>query len=264
MKLLQKIIVLLCLFLGNCVSAETFSVLVLPVDLFSVCENYYCFPEPSEILAADTINYFNKSGKVSAFDLYSVRKKLTDNPSMKNAAMLALKKYKNTNTVEFVQLKQLAKFFDTKSILMISSDVVSGAYRRSVWEVLEVSSVFEIYNTYNLETRAVLTDNVNDIIMWSGKYSKSLGDNETRFWALSTSQALSQLEKLKLYSKQIMAKNIAEQIVLRFYPKTMKPVIPKQKTETTDFRPSPLNNNGVKLLDDDEYGEIHTEAIFDF
>ena len=262
MKKKKKIIVLLFLLIGSCVSAEPFKVLVLPVELFSVCENYYCFLEPSEILAVDTINYFNKSGKILTYDLYDVRKKLTQNVSAKNSAMVALKKYKNTNTVDFIALKQLAEFFDAKSILMISSDVVTGAYRRSVWEVLEVSSAFEAYNSYSLETRAVLTDNINDIVMWSGKYKKNLGDNEMRFWALDTSQALSQFEKLKMYSKQILAKNIAEQVISRFYPKTLKPVIPKQQTEKTDFRP--LNNGGAKIINDDEYGEIHTDTIFTF
>ena len=50
-------------------SAEPFKVLVLPVDLFSVCDNYYCFPEVSEIIAEDVINNFNKRGKILAPNL---------------------------------------------------------------------------------------------------------------------------------------------------------------------------------------------------
>ena len=102
--------------------------------------------------------------------------------------------------------------------------------------------------------------------MWSGKYKKILGDNETRFWAVTSSQAASQLEKMKFYSRDIISKDIAQNITLRFYPKVTKPVVPKsvEKTEQTDFRPNPLGNTNVRLQDDNDYGEIHSETIFDF
>ena len=131
---------------------------------------------------------------------------------------------------------------------------------------MEVSSAFEAYNSYTMETNVVLTDNVNDVVMWSGKYKKILGDNETRFWAVTSSQAASQLEKMKFYSRDIISKDIAQNITLRFYPKVTKPVVPKsvEKTEQTDFRPNPLGNTNVRLQDDNDYGEIHSETIFDF
>ncbi len=102
--------------------------------------------------------------------------------------------------------------------------------------------------------------------MWSGKYQRSLADNESRFWALTSSQAASKFEKLRFYSKDIVSKNISENITLRFYPKVVKPVLPKDtvKTEETDFRPNPLGNSNVRLQDDEDYGEIHSETIFNF
>ena len=266
MKLWAKIIVLLCLFLGNCVSAEPFKVLVLPVDLFSVCDNYYCFPEVSEIIAEDVINNFNKRGKIISPNLYDVRKKFAEDPALKASAVNTLNRYKNRNSVDFTSTKAVAKAFDAKSVLLINSLVTQQNSKRNVWEVMEVSSAFEAYNSYTMETNVVLTDNVNDVVMWSGKYKKILGDNETRFWAVTSSQAASQLEKMKFYSRDIISKDIAQNITLRFYPKVTKPVVPKsvEKTEQTDFRPNPLGNTNVRLQDDNNYGEIHSETIFDF
>lgn len=247
-------------------SAEPFKVLVLPVDLFSVCDNYYCFPEVSEIIAEDVINNFNKRGKIISPNLYDVRKKFAEDPALKASAVNTLNRYKNRNSVDFTATKAVAKAFDAKSVLLINSLVTQQNSKRNVWEVMEVSSAFEAYNSYTMETNVVLTDNVNDVVMWSGKYKKILGDNETRFWAVTSSQAASQLEKMKFYSRDIISKDIAQNITLRFYPKVTKPVVPKsvEKTEQTDFRPNPLGNTNVRLQDDNDYGEIHSETIFDF
>ena len=247
-------------------SAEPFKVLVLPVDLFSVCDNYYCFPEVSEIIAEDVINNFNKRGKIVSPNLYDVRKKFAEDPALKASAVNTLNRYKNRNSVDFTSTKAVAKAFDAKSVLLINSLVTQQNSKRNVWEVMEVSSAFEAYNSYTMETNVVLTDNVNDVVMWSGKYKKILGDNETRFWAVTSSQAASQLEKMKFYSRDIISKDIAQNITLRFYPKVTKPVVPKsvEKTEQTDFRPNPLGNTNVRLQDDNDYGEIHSETIFDF
>ncbi len=247
-------------------SAEPFKVLVLPVDLFSVCDNYYCFPEVSEIIAEDVINNFNKRGKIISPNLYDVRKKFAEDPALKASAVNTLNRYKNKNSVDFTSTKAVAKAFDAKSVLLINSLVTQQNSKRNVWEVMEVSSAFEAYNSYTMETNVVLTDNVNDVVMWSGKYKKILGDNETRFWAVTSSQAASQLEKMKFYSRDIISKDIAQNITLRFYPKVTKPVVPKsvEKTEQTDFRPNPLGNTNVRLQDDNDYGEIHSETIFDF
>ena len=265
MKIWAKIVVLLCFFLGNCVGAETFKVVVLPVDLFSVCENYYCFPEMSEIIADDVISNFNKQGKIISPMLYDVRKKVSENALLKSHTNTVLTRYKNTNTLDFTALRTIANAFDAKSVLVINSMVYQNSSKRSVWEVLEVSTAFEALNTYTLETNAVLTDNVNNIVMWCGKYKRELADNENRFWAVNSAQANSQLEKLRFYSRDIVSSIISENVTLRFYPKVTKPVLPATsvKTQETDFRPNPLGTS-TKLQDDKDYGEIHSETIFDF
>ena len=258
MKIFGKLIIIFCLIIGNIAFAEQYRVLVLPVDLLNVCENYYCFEEASVIIANDTINNLNKSGKVFALNLYDVRSKLNSNPQLKTSATYAINKYKNSNSVDFTSLKKLSDGFEAKSIMMISSQVG----KRNIWEILEVSSVFEAISSYSLETNAVLLDNVNDVVMWSGKYTKNLGNNESRFWAKNASQAVSQYEKIKYYSKDILSKSIAQNVVQRFCPKALKQIIPNTRPQTTDFRPNPLEN--IKPQPAEEYGEIQSETIYSF
>jgi molybdopterin/thiamine biosynthesis adenylyltransferase len=43
--------IIFTLFSISKVNAVQFDVLVLPTDIFNVCDNYFCFPEPSEIAA---------------------------------------------------------------------------------------------------------------------------------------------------------------------------------------------------------------------
>lgn len=256
MKIFSKLLLIFALFIGSATFSEQFKVLVLPVDLFTVCENYYCFEEASTIIANDTINYLNKNGRIATFDLYDVRKQLNGNQQLKSSATYALNKYKNSNSIDFDSLKKLSEGFGAKSILLISSQVGN----RSIWEILEVSSVFEAINNYSLATNTVLLDNVNDIVMWSGKYTRNLGDSESRYWAKSASQAISQYEKIKYYSKDIISKSIAQNIIQRFYPKAIKQTIPKAKPQSTDFKPNPLEN--IKIHPEKDYGEIQSETIY--
>lgn len=258
MRILGQLIVLFCVIFGNLAFAEQYKVLVLPVDLFNVCENYYCFDEPSTIIANDIIKYLNKNGKITAPDLYDTRKELNNNQQLKNSAIYAINKYKNSDSIDFSALKKLSNKFDTKSILLISSQVG----KRNLWEILELSSVFEAANNYTLNTNAVLLDNVNDIVMWSGKYTRNLGDNESRYWAKNSSQANSQYEKIKYYSRDILSKSIVQNIIQRFYPKTLKQVMPNVKPQTTDFRPNSLEN--IKFQTPEEDSEIQSETMYSF
>lgn len=84
-------------------SALTFNVVVLPVELNNICENYYCYPEVSEIVAQDLITYFNSGGKVHSPALFEVRKALTQNVTLKNSTENALKKFGRTEVSTFLQ-----------------------------------------------------------------------------------------------------------------------------------------------------------------
>ena len=266
MKLWAKLLVLFFLLLGTCVNAEPFKILVLPVDLLNVCENYYCFPESSEIFSNDVINNLKQNKKIITFDLYEVRKKIAENPQLKSYTLTALNRYKNSDNLDFIALKKISEAFDVKSILLISSSVNQKNVKRNIWEVLEITTAFEAYNNFSLHTNAILVDNANDIVMWSGKYDRPLGDNEARFWAKNMANATSHLEKISLYSKEIVSKNITENVILRFYPKTIvtTEIKPATQTQTKDFRPNVLDGINSRLQDETDYSEIDSETIFTF
>ncbi len=226
MKALVKILVILA-FLISPACASAFDVLVLPADLLSTKENYYNFDEMSEIIANDVINNFNRSnGKIKSLGLYEIRAKFNQNPELKNEAQKALDKYKNINSIDYEAFKRIGKDFSHKYVLVLTSSVSTekNSLKRSVWEVLEVSSDFNVTYPFKLETSAVLLDTSANLVMWSGSCSINPGDNNNSFKAENYAQANGQLEKLKLYSKTAVAASISQNVILRFYPKAIRPV----------------------------------------
>lgn len=265
MKILIKIFILFLLYCGNLFAeAETIKILVLPADLFSVCQNYYCFVEPSEIFANDINEKFNNSKKITSFDLYQVRDNASQNAQLKGYLINSLNKYKKFNQLDFDNLKKISQHFKTKFVLLISSSVNQNATKRNLWEVMEVSSAFEIYNNYKLYTSIVLVDGENGIVMWSSQYEKSLSDNQNRFWARNLASAISQSEKIKLYSKEILSSAVSESIVRRFYPKLSEDSAPTKtpKTNIMQFKPNAIENFSNQK--DTDLGDIETETIFNF
>lgn len=233
MKIFAKIIIILS-FLFSAANAATFDVLVLPADLLQTKENYYGFEEPSEIFANDIIKNFNSTnGKVKSPDLYEVRLKFTQNTQLKQTAQNALKTYKETNKIDYKAYKTLGEAFSCKSVLLITSSVTTNknSLKRGIWEVLEISSGFDISYPFRLETSVVLLDTVNDIVMWSNNYSSKLGDNSNNFSANNIAQANEEYEKIKLYSKNVLALSATQNMMLRFFPKTIRPI--KREVEDT-------------------------------
>lgn len=226
MKFLIKIFAILILLISP-VYAITFDVLVLPTDLLSGKENYYNFNEASEIIANDIILDFNKSnGKIKSPDLYDVRSKLNNNSELKKTISDLLIKYKNTNKLDYDAIKKAGDAFSCKSVLIVSSYAVTNknSLKRSVWEILNISSAFDITYPYRLETSVVLLDTVNNLVMWSNNYSAKLGANDNIFEAKNYAQANAEFEKIKLYSKTIVASSSSQNIMLRFFPKAIRPI----------------------------------------
>lgn len=226
MKNLLKFLIIFILLISPA-NAAKFNVLTLPVDLLNNKQNYYEFDESSIIFASDIIKFFNSTnGKIQSPALYEVREKLQNNPQLKQTALSSLNKYKTTNQIDYSAFKKLGTDFSCKSVLLISSSVVTNknSKRRGMWEVLEVSSAFNTIYPYRLETSVVLLDVVNDIIMWSNNYSIKLGDNNNKFQAKNFNQANDEYEKIKLYSETVLAPSAVQNMMLRFFPKTIRPI----------------------------------------
>ena len=233
MKNLFKLFLLFTLLISSAYSA-TFDVLVLPTDPLNKKENYYSFDEASEIVANDIIKNFNNSnGKINSPDLYQIRAALNNNPQLKDSVQNSLDKYKNNNYIDYNAFKTIAEGFNCKSIILVSSSVVTNknSLKRSVWEVLEISTAFNTIYPYRLETSVVLLDNINNLVMWSNNYSTKLGANDNVFAAKNYAQANGEYEKIKLYSQNVVAPSASQNIILRFFPKSIRPV--ETKVEDT-------------------------------
>ena len=158
--------------IGTAKSVE-YNVMVLPTDIFNVCDNYFCFPEPSEIAATHVVHELGNFNKIRTIDISDVRAKLETKPQLKEATKNMLQTFEETEKIDFSVLSDLSKEFGVKSIIIISSYAITdrSATRRNLWEVLEISSAFKITYPFNLTTTAVLTDTVNSVVMWSNKYN---------------------------------------------------------------------------------------------
>ena len=243
MKKLIKILFVLFLILNFAkpVSAKvTFNVVVLPADLFKVCANYYCYPEVSEIIASDVIENFNNTGRINSPTINQLRRSMAENPELRKYTNSVLTRYTNDKSLDFAAMKIISNAFNAKSILIISNDVpVDKAYaRRNVWEILVLSTKFDISYPYIMETNAILVDTYNDLVMWKGFYTKKISDNNNNFKAPNASDAYAKLEYYKLYSKDVLSKHISQNIYLRFFPKTIdpQPIVSDPKPEGAYFR----------------------------
>lgn len=280
MKNIFKIILGIIIFTTLNIKAQAaqFEVLVLPTGIFSTCSNYFCFPEVSEIVANDVIDNLNEYNTIHAKDLSDIRRELNKDETLKAETENMLDKFEKTNNVDFNTLKDISQKFNVKSILLISSNTITekGTTKRNLWEVLEIANAFKTTTPYTLQTTAVLTDNVNNIIMWSSKYSKTVTDSNGFFLAQNQAQAASQLEKIKLYSRNNISQNISQNIHLRFFPKDVRTFnVNKQNqtqegTEEKKFVPNALEHlitpQMIKELDD---GQANTsdptdDFIFEF
>lgn len=229
---------LFLLIFNNSVSrAVQFDVLVLPVDIFSVCDNYFCFPEVSNVIADDVIKNLNKFDNINAEPLALVRSVLYKNSDLQAKTETVLNSYKTQDKIDFALLKIIANAFGVKSVVLINSYAINDktTLRRSLWDILEIASAFKITYPFELKTNALLIDNVNNIIMWSGKYSKNVSDSFGYYSAANQMQAMSQLEKIQIYSNEVISKNISQNIFMRFFPKEVRTFEVKQTDENGDL-----------------------------
>ena len=238
-KLFHTVILFLSLILlSPAANAISFNVVVLPADLMNVCDNYYCYPEVSEIIANDLIQYFNRTGRINSPSLIEVRRRLAANPQLRTALQQSLIKYRNSSNIDFHVYKKVADLFSAKSVLVVANTVnVENAYvKRNVWEILELATALDFTYPFFMETEAVLLDTYNGLVMWSGNYSKKISDNNGNFSAPKSSQSYSKLGFIEFYSEDIISKTIGENVVLRFFPKTISPMVnPKNVKPTGEF-----------------------------
>lgn len=243
-----KIMLILLLFVGGITKTQAvqFDLLVLPTDIFSVCDNYFCFPEVSNIIAEDIIQNLEQYKNINIKTLYQVRQKLNSDYQLKQKAIKVIESYGEKDKIDFTNLNDLARAFEVKSVLIVDTYAINDktSLRRNLWDTLEITSAFKITYPFELKTSAVLTDCVNSVVMWSGKYSKNVSDTFGYYNASNQTQALSHLEKIKQYSYDIVSKNISQNVYMRFFPKDVRTFQVKKQSEDaqTKFVPNALEH----------------------
>ena len=241
--------------------AYEFDLLVLPTSLFSVCDNYFCFPEASNIVAQDSIKNFFAYKNINVKPLSVVREKMNQDASLKFKTQSVLEQFAQNEKIDFPTLKEVADAFGAKSVLLITCYVTNDKVnsRRNLWNTLEITSAFRTSYPFELKTSAVLTDSVNNIVMWSGKYSKVVSDSNDNFLALNQTQAMSQLEKIKQYSKTNLSQNISQNVFMRFFPREVRTfavtkIDDSQSADDKKFMPNALEHlSNPRMLK--EYGD---------
>ena len=110
-KVIYKVLFTVFLLFGFVGRAEAvqFDLLVLPTEIFNVCDNYFCFPEPSEIAANYVIQDINSYKNMSAIPLAQVRSKLEANPQMKEETRNMLKTFEETEKIDFQTLQKISQ-----------------------------------------------------------------------------------------------------------------------------------------------------------
>ena len=241
---------ILLIFSGIKSHAVQFDLLVLPTDVFSVCDNYFCFPEVSNIVAEDVISNLKSNKNINVKPLSQVRQKLNSDYQLKQKAIRVIDEYNKSDKIDFPILSEIAKSFNVKSVLLIDTYTINDKtqLRRNLWDTMEITTAFKITYPFELKTSAVLTDCVNSLVMWSGKYTKNISDTYGYFSAQNQTQALSQLEKIKQYSYGIISKNISQSVYMRFFPKDVRTfAVKKEKSDDTQPKYVP---NALEHLSD--------------
>ena len=241
---------ILLIFSGIKSHAVQFDLLVLPTDVFSVCDNYFCFPEVSNIVAEDVISNLKSNKNINVKPLSQVRQKLNSDYQLKQKTIRVIDEYNKSDKIDFPILSEIAKSFNVKSVLLIDTYTINDKtqLRRNLWDTMEITTAFKITYPFELKTSAVLTDCVNSLVMWSGKYTKNISDTYGYFSAQNQTQALSQLEKIKQYSYDIISKNISQSVYMRFFPKDVRTfAVKKEKSDDTQPKYVP---NALEHLSD--------------
>ena len=233
------------------VEAQTqFELLVLPTDIFSVCDNYFCFPEVSNIIAEDVISDLKTKNNINVKTLNEVRLTLNTNYQLKQKTIKVIETYGKTNKIDFPTLNEIAKDFNVKSVLIIDTYAINDktTLKRNLWDTLEITSAFKITYPFELKSTAILTDCINSLVMWSGKYSKNVSDTFGYYNASNQTQAMSQLEKIKQYSSGSISQTISQNVFMRFFPRDVRTFTVKKTEQEMDAEPKKFIPNALEHL----------------
>lgn len=191
---MKRIFILFCLLIfGVCATAQEISVMSIPVSN----TNAYGIENTSDIIAKS---------------IASVNKNFVVTDRKTNQVLKNFLSGKNKS----INLKSLRNNSPSDKFLVVSSYITDKNGRVfDVWDILKISTDFDIDKPYTMEIKAILADSSDGVVLWQNTYQQPLGV----FKAKNMTEVIDKKEKITSYAKNIIAQDITQNIELRLHPK---------------------------------------------
>lgn len=219
MKKLVNIVFIFLLFVAQPCFAKEYKVLVLPDTLMNKVNDYFVYPEASELVSTDVIRYLNNVPSFNAPQVSTVKSTVNKYPSLKANAVALMKNFKVNYNIDFEALSRLNMYFKADLALMVTSniDVQNYFLRRTIWDALNIPGATVVDPAYRVSTQVYLIDIRNKRIMWQHTYQKLISSRESRMVAVDYSPQTEQMERVKTYSERFLAPQITQEMQLVVY-----------------------------------------------
>lgn len=216
---MKKFLVMFFMFIGLAVSAQEDNVFVLPLYMTDLQNhNSYGFETASEIVADDIIQNFLLGNKINSTRLENVKALLSNDYNVREVG----DKYRKTGLIDFEKLTKSTKIGTSDKTLLVVGFVKDNNEKQlDLWDVLKLASDFQIDSPYVWTTKVILVDNKEGVALWQKTYTMPLASSKKAFNAQNFSKAAEQYEKVRSFSKNIIAKDVEQNIILRLNNKSI-------------------------------------------
>lgn len=216
---MKRFLVFGLILIGLAVNAKEASIYVLPLFTSDVqSQNAYGFETTSEIVAGDIIQNFLLGKKINSPRLNSVKSDCVKSPVVTTVA----EKYKKTGLIDFEKLTSFtAKSLSEQTLLVVSFVEDKNGLKLDAWDVLKLSSDFNVDYPYVLITKVILVDSNDGVALWQKTYTTPLTSRNCNFVAPNFAKAVEQYEKIRSYSKNIIVKDVEQNLNRRFTAKSI-------------------------------------------
>lgn len=208
---------LVIFFIGLCSWAKAPDVFVLPLFMTNAqTVNVYDFETVSEIVANELMQNFNRSKKIVSDDWETVKAVYQNDFEIGQIAQ----NYRNKGLIDFDRLVNATKKIPADYVLLTIAYVADKNQQMlEAWDVMNLSSDFGVGLDYDLTTKVILVDKMDGVVVWQKTYVAPLSSGNKPFWAKNYSQAVEQYQKISSYLKNIVAKDVEHNLILKFYPR---------------------------------------------
>lgn len=199
--------------------AKDLKVLVLPDTLINSQLDYFVYPEASELITNDVVNYLNLAPGLNSLTVSFVKQSFEKDLKTKKLVQKTLLNFKNNYNIDFEALKQINSKFDADLILLVTTNLDTQNYflRRTLWDLLNIPGATVVDPALKLSTQVYLINPIVSTILWQENYQKLISSRENRIIATNYSPQTEQIERIKIYSTKFLAPQITQEIQLVAY-----------------------------------------------